>query len=66
MKKENKEILIPMTHTVTEFSTGKAPKIFKEIVVEDQVVIVVKNSKPQNVIISYDRYLNLKKGGANI
>jgi PHD/YefM family antitoxin component YafN of YafNO toxin-antitoxin module len=66
MKKENKEILIPYDHTVTEFSTGKAPKIFKEIVVEDQVVIVVKNSKPQNVIISYDRYLNLKKGGANI
>ncbi len=66
MRKENKEILIPVTHTVTEFSTGKAPKIFKEIVAENKVVIVVKNSKPQNVIISYDRYLQLKKSGADI
>ena len=61
MKK--KIILIPENHTVTEFLRGKASQIFDGVTTEDKVVIVNKNSKPHNVIISYDRYCRLKKMG---
>lgn len=57
---------VPDTHTVTEFLKGQASRIFEDIVNEDKVVIVNKNSKPQNVIISYERYKRLKSGGADI
>ena len=58
--------IIPQNHTATEFLRGKASKIFEEVALNDQVVIVNKNSKPQSVIISYDRYCRLKKSGAEI
>lgn len=64
MKK--KIILIPENHTVTEFLRGKASQIFDGVTTEDKVVIVNKNSKPHNVIISYYRYCRLKKNGADI
>lgn len=51
-----KAILIPENHTATEFLRGQASKIFESVVEKDNVVMVNKNSKPQNVIISYDRY----------
>lgn len=57
---------IPENHTVTEFLKGQASKIFDSVVQKDNVVVVNKNSKPQNVIISYDRYCRLKKNGADI
>ncbi|MBQ2248786.1 MAG: type II toxin-antitoxin system prevent-host-death family antitoxin [Clostridia bacterium] len=40
--------------------------MFDTIVKNDNVVIVNKNSKPQNVIISYERYKRLKENGADI
>ena len=43
-----------------------ASKIFEDVATMDQVVIVNKNSRPQNVIISYDRYCRLKESGADI
>lgn len=64
-KNENKQI-VPQNHTATEFLRGKASKIFEDVATMDQVVIVNKNSRPQNVIISYDRYCRLKESGADI
>lgn len=64
MKSEN--ILIPENHTATEFLRGQASKIFEDVAEKDNVVIVNKNSRPKNVIISYDRYKRLKENGADI
>jgi len=64
MKSES--ILIPENHTATEFLRGQASKIFEDVAEKDQVVIVNKNSRPKNVIISYDRYKRLKENGADI
>ena len=59
-------IIIPENHTVTEFLRGKASQIFDSVSEEDSVVIVNKNSRPQNVIISYERYKRLKENGSDI
>lgn len=61
-----KNIIIPEPHTATEFLRGQASKIFERVAEEDTVVLVNKNSKPQNVIISYDRYCRLKANGVDI
>jgi len=61
-----KEVIIPDNHQMTEFLRGKASQIFGEVTEKDTVVMVNKNSKPQNVVISYDRYCRLKKDGADI
>ncbi len=45
---------------ITDFLRGKASIIFREVADNDSVVIVNRNSKPQNVIISYDRYERMK------
>ncbi len=58
--------IIPENHTATEFLRGQASKIFENVAKDDNVVLVNKNSKPQNVIISYDRYCRLKNAGADI
>ena len=44
---------------MTDFLRGKASKIFEKVEKNDTVVIVNKNSKPRNVIISYERYVEL-------
>lgn len=59
-------IFVPDSHPITEFLKGQASKIFDEVVEKDNVVIVNKHSKPQNVIISYARYKKLKEEGADI
>ena len=64
MKMDN--IILPDNHTVTEFLRGKASQIFDTVSEKDNVVIVNKNSRPQNVIISYERYKRLKESGADI
>lgn len=51
---------------MTEFLRGKASKIFEDVEKNNKVVIVSKNSKPRNVIISYERYVELAKKGADI
>lgn len=63
---KNLDYVIPDNHTATEFSRGQAAKIFDSVVDGDKVVIVNKNSRPHNVIISYARYLRLKQDGADI
>ena len=62
-KKQN---IIPDYESVTPFLRGQASKIFKEVADNDKVLIVQKQNRPQNVVISYERYLELKKNGANI
>lgn len=62
---KNKDI-IPNHHQMTEFLRGQASKIFDDVAKNDKVVLVNKNSKPQNIIISYDRYCRLKENGADI
>ncbi len=57
---------MPETHTMTEFLRGRASKIFDEVAQQDKVVMVIKHSKPQNVIISYSRYKKLFDEGADI
>lgn len=58
--------IIPNHHQMTEFLRGQASKIFDDVAQNDNVVLVNKNSKPQNIIISYDRYCRLKENGADI
>ena len=63
---KNTRIIVPDNHTATEFLRGQASRIFEEVRKGDSVVVVNKNSRPQNVIISYERYKRLKKEGADI
>lgn len=58
--------IIPEQHPMTDFLRGKASQIFEKVEKDDIVVIVNKNSKPRNVIISYERYVELAKKGADI
>lgn len=51
--------IIPEHYPMTDFLRGKASKIFEKVEKNDTVVIVNKNSKPRNVIISYERYVEL-------
>lgn len=64
-KKVSKSI-VPEYEGITSFQKGQAARLFKKVVDEDQVLIVNKQNKPQNVIISYDRYLRLKKQGIDL
>ena len=61
-----RKVLIPESHTATEFLRGQASKIFESVSEKDNIVLVNKNSKPQTVIISYERYCRLKENGADI
>lgn len=60
------KIIVPDYESVTPFLKGQASKIFKEVADSDKVLIVQKQNKPQTVVISYERYLKLKKDGADI
>ena len=57
---------IPEQYPMTDFLRGKASKIFDKVEKNNTVVIVSKNSKPRNVIISYERYVELAEKGADI
>ena len=61
-----RKVLIPESHTATEFLRGKASKIFESVSKKDNIVLVNKNSKPQTVIISYERYCRFKENRADI
>lgn len=65
-KINDKKDIIPNHHQMTEFLRGQASKIFDDVAQNEKVVMVNKNSKPQNIIISYDRYCRLKENGADI
>ncbi len=61
MGKQRKKNIIPEHKQATEFLRGQSSKIFKEVASKDDVVVVNKSSRPYVVIISYDRYVRLKK-----
>lgn len=61
-----KKKLLPDYESVTPFLKGQASKIFNEVAINDKVLIVQKQNKPQNVIISYERYKRLVNEGADI
>ena len=62
----SKKKILPDYESVTPFLKGQASKIFKEVAEKDKVLIVQKQNKPQNVIISYERYKKLVDAGADI
>ena len=57
--------IIPNHHQMTKFLRGQESKIFDNVAQNNKVVLVNKNSKPQNIIIS-DRYCCLKENSADI
>ena len=57
---------LPESRRATDFLRGQSSRIFGEVAEKDTVVIVIKNSTPRNVIISYERYKKLKEDGADI
>lgn len=61
-----KKPVLPDYESVTPFLKGQASKIFKDVADKDKVLIVQKQNKPQNVIISYERYKKLVDEGADI
>lgn len=61
-----KKTVLPDYESVTPFLKGQASKIFKEVADKNKVLIVQKQNKPQNVIISYERYKKLVNEGADI
>lgn len=63
--KQNSDLL-PEYHQITEFLQGQASKIMRDVAEFDKVVIVNKNGKPLNVVISYDRYRQLKENQSDI
>lgn len=65
-KHKTPKVLVPEYEGITSFQKGQAARLFKRVVDEDQVLIVNKQNKPQNVIISYERYLRLKNQGIDL
>ena len=57
---------VPEYESVTPFLRGQASKIFKDVAEHDKVLIIQRQNRPQNVIISYERYKRLKEEGADI
>ena len=56
----------PDYEAITSFQKGQASRIFREVKDRDKVLIGNKQNKPQNVVISYERYLRLREEGADI
>lgn len=65
-KKKASSNVNPDYVAITSFQKGQASRIFKEVKERDKVLIVNKQNKPQNVVISYERYLRLREEGADI
>ena len=65
-KKKVPSGVTPDYEAITTFQKGQASRIFKEVKEQDKVLIINKQNKPQNVVISYERYMRLKAEGADI
>lgn len=62
-----KRVKEPMEHyNMSDFLRGQASKIITGISNEDKAGFVLKNGKPQAVIISNERYERLLKAGIDI
>ena len=60
-KKRSDSTVTPDYEAITSFQKGQASRIFKEVNEQDKVLIVSKQNKPQNVVISYERYKRLRE-----
>lgn len=65
-KKKAASNVNPDYEAITSFQKGQASRIFKEVREQDKVLIINKQNKPQNVVISYERYIRLREEGADI
>lgn len=65
-KKKATSNVNPDYEAITSFQKGQASRIFKEVREQDKVLIINKQNKPQNVVISYERYIRLREEGADI
>ena len=65
-KKKATSNVNPDYEAITSFQKGQESRIFREVKDRDKVLIVNKQNKPQNVVISYERYLRLREEGADI
>ena len=65
-KKKASSNVNPDYEAIKIFQKVQASRIFKEVKERDKVLIVNKQNKPQNVVISYERYLRLREEGADI
>lgn len=64
---EQKRIKEPMEHyNMSDFLRGQASKIITGISETDKAGFVLKNGKPQAVIMSNERYERLLKAGIDI
>ena len=46
------------SYSIRELSRGKTSQMVKDS--KKQPIVVIRNSKPVSVVISYDEYINLK------
>lgn len=64
---ESKKIKIPMEHyNMSDLLRGQASKIITTVAKEDRTGFVLKNGKPQAVIMSNERYERLLAAGIDI
>lgn len=53
-------------HNMSEFLKGQASKVLTKISDDDTTALILKNGKPQVVIISYDKYNRLFQNGFDL
>ena len=58
-KKRSASTVTPDYEAITSFQKGQASRIFKEVNEQDKVLIVSKQNKPQNVVISYGKAMDI-------
>lgn len=64
---ESKKIKIPMEHyNMSDLLRGQASKIITTVAKEDKTGFVLKNGKPQAVLMSNERYERLLAAGIDI
>ena len=61
-KKRSASTVTPDYEAITSFQKGQASRIFKEVNEQDKVLIVSKQNKPQNVVISIWSIADLLRG----
>jgi len=63
---KSKKNIVPDSNKITDFLRGQSSKIFKSVKDENKTVIVNKHSEPYVVVISYDKYKELKERNVGI
>lgn len=64
---EVKKSITPMEHyNMSDFLRGQASKIVTAISEEDKTGFILKNGKPQAILMSNERYERLLKAGIDI